>query len=83
MVIATQTIAEVIRPNLPDPVFRPCDGGFRVGEFRVEGCRQRAYYFATVNKVVLSYCGHHANEYEVNLMPAATRIVDLRHTIDG
>lgn len=79
--VTTVEETRVVRPTLPDPVFHACDGGFRKGEFVVEGCRQRSYYFATVNGTVLSFCGHHADEYEVGLMPVASKIVDLRHTI--
>lgn len=61
--------------------FYPCDGAFKVGEFRYESCGMRSYYFALVNGVQLSYCGHHGDKYEVGLLPIATKIIDLRHTI--
>lgn len=74
----TQVITEFV-PTAG--TFSPCDGRFRVGEFESQSCGMRSYYFARVNGTWLSYCGHHANDYEVGLMPVSDKIIDLRHTI--
>jgi hypothetical protein len=47
-----------------------------------DSCRAQAYYFATINETVLSYCAHHGTKYEVGLLAKATKIVDLRYLVD-
>lgn len=61
--------------------FYPCDGSFQISEFERVSCGTRSYYFALVNGVQLSFCGHHANKFEVGLMPIAAKIIDHRHKI--
>lgn len=58
---------------------------FPEGTFHAcEKCGHRSYYFADVNGTILSYCGHHANEYEIGLLAASQgRVWDFRHTISG
>jgi hypothetical protein len=50
-------------------------------ECQTRNCNARSFYFATVNGTELSYCGHHGTEYEVNLLPVASKIRDLRYMI--
>lgn len=60
-------------PPIPTLSFTPCDGE--------KACRARAYYFATVNDTVLSYCAHHGTKYEVGLLAKSTKVVDLRYMV--
>jgi len=48
---------------------------------RCDACGAEAWYFAEVKGTMLAYCGHHGTEYEVKLMPIATKIRDLRYLI--
>jgi hypothetical protein len=45
-------------------------------------CHSQAYYYALVKGADLYYCGHHANKYEVSLMQAASKTVDIRYKLD-
>lgn len=78
------TEAEVqVKPefSVKSDQFYACDGSFQVNEFQRVSCGARSYYFALVRGVQLSYCGHHANKFEVGLLPIATKIIDHRHLI--
>lgn len=68
---------DIVDRNKPVPVreFRACDAC--PNEAQVE-----AFYFVTVFGQDLAYCGHHANKFEVALLPKVTKMVDLRYTID-
>ena len=59
------------KPGYAPGTFHPC-----------QRCGHRSYYFAEVNGTMLSYCGHHANVYEIGLLAASQgRVWDRRHTI--
>lgn len=47
-----------------------------------DSCGLRSWYFVTINGTELSFCGHHATEYEVKLLEKADKPPrDLRYKI--
>jgi hypothetical protein len=73
---APQDIVPPTTGPIPQIVNRFCDS---CGTDDKGNYVTRAYYFAVVNGSTLSYCVHHANEYEVKLLSVATKVYDLRY----
>jgi hypothetical protein len=41
----------------------------------------KSWYFVIINDQDLSFCKHHADKYEVNLLAKASRVKDLRYLL--